>query len=483
MGRAVIIGSGLGGLECGLILARNGWDVTVLEQGARIGGCLQSFRRGEAEFDTGFHHVGGLGEGENLRWLFEWLGLMDLPWKRMDDDCVDEVIIGSRTYRLPCGDKRLEEYLTSLFPAEAEGIKRYISTVRAISDGVRDILLPDHDISAAGISAYEFLRGTLRDEKLIQVMSSMTSRMQYDASMTPLYEYAQITGAFMQSGWRLKGTGQQIADRLAGNLAGLGGKVLTGCRAVSIRESGGRAEAVVCSDGRVFEGDVIISDAHPSVTMRLAEGCPSLKNISRKRIDSLKDSNGALTVNIRLKPGTVPYVNHSIFIHPEDSDTWHGKGSRRSVLVSFGVPGKGDSASTMDLLTEVRADEFAEWESTSPGRRDDGYLKRKTEIAEECISIASERLHGLRDAIDGIFVSTPLTYRDYTSTRNGSAFGTMKDFNSPITTFLSPKTSIRGLYMTGQNLNLHGILGVSLTALYTCAEILGAEEIRKQAGL
>ena len=28
--RCVIIGSGLGGLSCGVILARNGYDVTVL---------------------------------------------------------------------------------------------------------------------------------------------------------------------------------------------------------------------------------------------------------------------------------------------------------------------------------------------------------------------------------------------------------------------------------------------------------------------
>lgn len=55
--RCVIIGSGLGGLSCGVILARNGYDVTVLEQDARIGGCLQCFRRGDAKFETGMHFI------------------------------------------------------------------------------------------------------------------------------------------------------------------------------------------------------------------------------------------------------------------------------------------------------------------------------------------------------------------------------------------------------------------------------------------
>ena len=40
MSKVVIIGSGLGGLSCGVTLAKNGYEVTVLEQGAQIGGCL-----------------------------------------------------------------------------------------------------------------------------------------------------------------------------------------------------------------------------------------------------------------------------------------------------------------------------------------------------------------------------------------------------------------------------------------------------------
>ena len=43
--KVVIIGSGLGGLSCGVVLAKNGYDITVLEQGDQIGGCLQCFTR------------------------------------------------------------------------------------------------------------------------------------------------------------------------------------------------------------------------------------------------------------------------------------------------------------------------------------------------------------------------------------------------------------------------------------------------------
>ena len=51
----IIIGSGLGGLECGYILSRAGKRVLVLEKGTQPGGCLQSYRRHGLAFDTGFH--------------------------------------------------------------------------------------------------------------------------------------------------------------------------------------------------------------------------------------------------------------------------------------------------------------------------------------------------------------------------------------------------------------------------------------------
>lgn len=41
----IVIGSGLGGLECGAMLAREGMGVCVTEQADVPGGCLQSFSR------------------------------------------------------------------------------------------------------------------------------------------------------------------------------------------------------------------------------------------------------------------------------------------------------------------------------------------------------------------------------------------------------------------------------------------------------
>jgi phytoene dehydrogenase-like protein len=55
----IIIGSGLGGLTAGALLAKAGMKVSVLEQHYAVGGCAQSFRRGTFLFDAAIHLIGG----------------------------------------------------------------------------------------------------------------------------------------------------------------------------------------------------------------------------------------------------------------------------------------------------------------------------------------------------------------------------------------------------------------------------------------
>ena len=73
----IIIGGGLGGLSCGVMLAKEGLSVCVLEQHSVIGGCLQSFHRNGRTLDTGMHYVGSLSEGQIMHQYFKYLGIMD----------------------------------------------------------------------------------------------------------------------------------------------------------------------------------------------------------------------------------------------------------------------------------------------------------------------------------------------------------------------------------------------------------------------
>ena len=44
-------------------------------------------------------------------------------------------------------------------------------------------------------------------------------------------------------------------------------------------------------------------------------------------------------------------------------------------------------------------------------------------------------------------------------------------------TFISPRTKVQNLYLTGQNINIHGVLGSTISGLLTCITLLGSEDI------
>ena len=109
----IIIGAGLGGLECGYILSKNGYKVCILEQAPVLGGCLQTFKRRGISYDTGFHYIGALEKGESLNRIFDYLNLMHLPWQKLDEDCFDEVIIGNESFKFANSRDKFVETISS----------------------------------------------------------------------------------------------------------------------------------------------------------------------------------------------------------------------------------------------------------------------------------------------------------------------------------------------------------------------------------
>src|SRR5690349_12564895 len=131
----VIIGSGLGGLACGAILAREGYKVCVLEKNKQIGGTLQTFVRERVIFDSGVHYVGGLGEGQNLNQLFKFMGIMDkLKLHRMDEEVFDAIMFGDDpvVYQYAQGYEKFIANLTRQFPEEEEAIRTYCDGIKNV---------------------------------------------------------------------------------------------------------------------------------------------------------------------------------------------------------------------------------------------------------------------------------------------------------------------------------------------------------------
>ena len=176
----IVIGSGFGGLICARQLAQSGRSVLVLERQRQAGGCLQSFQRNGISFDTGFHYVGGLAEGQPMHALFEQLGLMHLPWHRLDPEGFDRVTIGHQTFALAEGYDRFVQTLSEAFPHQQDALRSY---ARLLQD-----MPPAEQLGE--INAYDYLTQTFSDPLLVNVLAGNALKMELRRESLPLFTFA-----------------------------------------------------------------------------------------------------------------------------------------------------------------------------------------------------------------------------------------------------------------------------------------------------
>ncbi|WFE83813.1 phytoene desaturase family protein [Parabacteroides chongii] len=480
----IIIGSGLGGLECAHILSQAGMSVLLLERGTQAGGCLLSYKRHGIAFDTGFHYVGGLDEGQSLHLAFRHLGLLHLPWQRLDPH-FDRVTIGERTFAFAEGYDMFAKTLAADFPTERDGLNKYVNMLKQAEKHQFDALnpqisKPSQFFNLFETSAYHYLTETFHDPLLINILSGTSLKMELRKESLPLFTFAHGNSSFIESSWRLKGDGSLIVNSLVNDIRKYGGKIICNTEVQELVEKNGKLVYAICSNGETYEGSIFISNVHPAATCNLVKQSDRMKKIYRNRLASMENTFGMFTVSLCLKGQSLKYFNWNQYVYKQPN-VWTfylEDGPVNGILISCRIPEDGSEyLQQLDLLTPMTWDKCEQWNHTKVGCRGNEYKAMKKRVADECITLAEKFIPGLRDMITGYYTSTPLTYRDYTLTPEGSAYGLRKDYRDPVITLLSPRTPISNLYLTGQNLMLHGLHGVTMTTLFTCAEILGKEHI------
>ena len=488
----VVIGSGLGGLLCAHILAQEGYHVCVLEKNRQIGGSLQTFIRDRVIFDTGVHYVGGLEKGQPLHAFFTYFGLMDyLRLERMEEDAFEEITIAGETtpYYYGMGYDNFKRVLTAQFPEDGEAINSYCTTIQEICQRFpmynarqgEEISISDKFLY---INAKQYFEDLTPNVRLRGVLAATNVLYAGEGATTPLYVHALTVNSYIESSYRIVDGGSQIASYLTRSIRRHGGKVLSKAEVVHLAmdSEDQKISHVVTRDGRTFSAKHFVSDIHPSPLLAMLQ-TEKLRKAYRTRISTLKNTPSILIVNVVMKKDAFPYWRRNIY-HYETEDVWEtATYTPEQWPLSFafyqGASSKtSEYAEGVTLMAYMNMEDVAQWTNTfnivsAEADRGAGYEAFKKEKAEKLFLLVEKRVPGFTAAIDKYYVATPLTYRDYIGTVDGSIYGIAKDFNDPVRTFISPKTKIDNLLLTGQNLHMHGVYGVAVGAVKTCSELLG----------
>ena len=336
------------------------------------------------------------------------------------------------------------------------------------------------------MSAYEEINKHIKDEKLRRVFAGNSGLFAGDRLTTSMYEYGMITNSNIDGAYAFVDGSQHLADLLSERIKTNGGDVMLKSKVKNIFLVNDTAEYVELESGERFSAKWIISSLHPAVTFSLLKNNTVYKKAFFTRMRSLPNTYGVFTTYLLLKPNKIKYVNqnHYLFNNP---DVWATEGDYKgcnipSTLLCMQPNSENEYTKVITLLTPMRHSEYERWNDTSLRNRTPDYEEFKQHYSETVIDFVSQFYPDLRNNVEKIYTATPLTYRDYTSTPQGCAYGIVKDCRNPLVTLMPAKTRISNLLLAGQSLNIHGCLGTTVSSVVTCSEILGVEYLSKKIG-
>jgi all-trans-retinol 13,14-reductase len=490
----VIIGSGMGGLVCADLLGKEGYKVCVLEKNRQIGGSLQTYVRDRVIFDSGVHYLGGLGEGQNLYQVFKYMGIIGkLKLQKMEEDVFDKIIIENdeKEYAYAQGYENFIRHLLKDFPAEEKALRIYCDKIKEVCSK-----FPLYNLRSGGnfneknevlaIDTKEFIESVTADKKLQAVLAGNNMLYVLQAGKTPFYVHAMILNSYIESSWKCIDGGSNIGKYIAKNIRDQGGVIHRNSEVKKIVVEEGKVSYVEMADGSQVHGKNFISNMHPARTLEMTD-THLIKHAYKNRIKNLENSTGGFVINIVFEKESFPYLKHNYYYHKE-GHIWNMSGHTDKnwplcYCVFFSASSRTDKyAEAMTILAYMRYDEVKKWDQTintvseqvDRGPDYEDFKKQKAEILLDCVE---EKFPGLRSKIKKYYSATPLSYRDYIGNEDGSMYGIVKDYRNPLKTLISPRTKLPNLFLTGQNLNLHGILGAAMSGLVTCSAFMGNEEI------
>lgn len=487
-----IIGSGLGGLSCGAMLAKEGLRVCVLEQHSIVGGCLQSFKRNGIVFDTGIHYIGSMGEGQIMRQFLKYYGIIDqINIQPVSTEAYETVCLDHEQYSLPIGVDRFIEVLGNQFPTDKDGLRILLDKIMEVKNSISVTHLKQGRISDTtmqkylAVSAYDVISQYIQNPKLRCILGGASLLFGGEQSTATFYHYAMVMGSNIEGAYRIVGGTQSLANALSNVITEHGGVVMTNAEVTHIVTNGTNSvQHLQLSDGRQIEAKQYISSIHPQITFSLVDKTPVLKRVFLERIAELRNTYGFFTTYIALKQGALPYRNTFYLVHA-NNNSWFSELSANeagnaSLMLSFKPSVDGRYAESAAIITPIAYAEVEKWSNTTMGHRGADYEMWKKQLAEHVIDRANDVCSGLTDAVSAIYTSSPLTFYHYTHTPKGSAYGLLKNCQNPLPTIIPAQTKLHNLLLTGQSIFVPGAIGVTMTAAITCACVVGEEYLAKK---
>lgn len=530
----IVVGSGMGGLAVASLLSQcqENHRVLVLEQNPyHAGGCCQAFEREGYRFGVGVHFVGGMEEKCLERKMMDALSLKDDPieWTPMKD--LGAYLIGKdelKTFKV--STSHYKEDLIQQFPDEKEAVEKlftmsreaakcfhrasaFKSIPRSVSSFLvntgLDRLLNMGYHKYAKMTVGEVLRSLTTNSDLQKIVGGVSTCFGMTPDELPFVLLALFLAKENISYFYPTGGPGIIPEKISRVITAGGGEVRVNAKVQKILVEKGRAIGVELVDGKTLRAkDNVISDAGFVKTFRQfvpAEHQPSRRMRAASKAP-LENGMTGMVLYVGLMgtydddlnlPSTLMVENPDMDLLPDTLDSLAAKNAE-DLSLYITCPSAKDSCWKRDFPGKTTLEILvmhAPWNAFKDLVDESGELKEAKKEAYEqfkhdfgqkiwarsrqaLISAgASETLPKLLDEADFAEMGTPLTFHRFLSSDRGAWYGLEHNTArfSPRNYYLRlrPECDIAGLFLTGEDVFIDGVLGAMFGAYLCAAKILG----------
>jgi len=529
---AIVIGSGMGGLSCAASLSRFGRKVLVLEQHDMAGGGTHTFvvdGKKDFTFDSGLHYT--VPQSAELLQLacgtrhkpveFDKLGV--------EDGCFDKVVLGDPSqdgFRIKHDQKHLDD-LRKQFPdakdqEELSAFLKISSTINAmIPVWILSKVFPSrvrkiwNKLFLSGVwDKYAKRTGEDVTTSLVsnKKLASLLSGLWMDAGTPPSDASFVMTAALSvgfpkEGGAYPTGGSELMASSLIQAIEVDGGKVLVRARVQEIVVENNCAKGVMMEDGTFIACPLVIGACgYGNLYTKLLPDQVVPSNYVTRNANGERSLPPLLTysmgwvmanIGIRANPEEVGITctnawiqncsekngwdlfkgNTDYFKDPLNADTIPMMVTFPSLKDRACVDGK-DNRITCQLLALSSHEWFNKWWDDNGKHATDGeYLKLKQKWQDRMVGALVARFPAIKDKIDFVDLSTPLSIMYFLNKPAGGAIGldvTPQRFADEVTAdLLDMKTPVEGVWLTGEDALLCGQPLAQLSGVLTAWRISG----------
>lgn len=505
----LVIGSGIGGLASAACLAKQGKKVLVLEQHYTAGGFTHSYSRDGYEWDVGVHYIGDMGSPHTLgRKLFDYITDGQLKWASMGE-VYDAFHIGDEVFELHAGKEGFRQSILAHFPGEEKTLDKYLNMLNKVNQAMQFYtmgkILPRASLPIAtrllkwalpsyfNKTTYEVLRSITDNEKLIGVLTGQWGDCGMPPKRSSFLIHALIAKHYIHGGYYPIGGASKMAETIIPVIQQSGGDVLTYADVKEVVVEKHRVKGIRMQDGTFIGAPVVISNAGVVNTFEklLPESESRYCGYARAR-KHFRPSMAHLGMYIGLKTTAeelgLPKTNQWIYLsehHDEEIDAFAADTSRPFPVIYISFPSAKDPSfqekhpgrATIEIVAPAPYDQFERWKDTTWGKRGEEYEALVEDLSERMLAVLYKKFPQVKGKIDYCETSTPLSTDFFCRYSRGEIYGLDHDPERFEQDWLRPKTRVKGLYLTGQDVLSCGVVGAMIAGMLTAVNVAGLTSV------